>query len=353
MSRREDPELIEPRADEGLASDRLEPYLRERLPETDGPFALRQFKGGHANLTYQVRFGDTEYVLRRPPLGPIAPGSHDMGREYRVLSKLYEHFPLAPRSFVFCDDESIIGAPFQVMDRRHGIIIRDRMPEIEADGPDLRRRISDMMVDVLAELHGIDREAAGLGQLGHPEGFVERQLAGWSKRWQAAAHEDNPAMDRLIAWLEKRRPETRHVSILHNDYKLDNMIVDGTDPALPVAVLDWDMCTSGDALTDLGYLLNQWVEPEDDPAWIEWTAMPTWQPGFTRRGDVIEHYSQRTGFDVDNVEWYYAFSVMKFAVIIQQIYIRYRRGQTKDERFAHYDERAASFVAKGCLIAGC
>jgi aminoglycoside phosphotransferase (APT) family kinase protein len=353
MARHDDPELIEPRADEGLASDRLEPYLRERLPETDGPFSLRQFKGGHANLTYQIRFGDTEYVLRRPPLGPIAPGSHDMGREYRVLSKLYAHFPLAPRSFVFCDDESIIGAPFQVMDRRHGIVIRDRMPAIEADGPDLRRRISDMMVDVLAELHGIDREAAGLGQLGHPEGFVERQLAGWSKRWQAAAHEDNPAMDRLIAWLEKRRPETRHVSILHNDYKLDNMIVDGTDPAIPVAVLDWDMCTSGDALTDLGYLLNQWVEPEDDPAWIEWTAMPTWQPGFARRGDVIERYARRTGFDVENVEWYYAFSVMKFAVIIQQIYIRYRRGQTRDERFAHYDERAASFVAKGCLIAGC
>ena len=353
MSRREDPELIEPRADEGLASDRLEPWLRERLPETDGPFALRQFKGGHANLTYQVRFGDTEYVLRRPPLGPIAPGSHDMGREYRVLSKLYEHFPLAPRSFVFCNDQSIIGAPFQVMDRRHGIIIRDRMPAIETDGPELRRRISDMMVDVLAELHGIDREAADLGQLGHPEGFVERQLSGWSKRWQAAAHEDNPAMDRLIAWLEKRRPETRHVSILHNDYKLDNMIVDGTDPAIPIAVLDWDMCTSGDALTDLGYLLNQWVEPEDDPAWIEWTAMPTWQPGFARRADVIERYSCKTGFDIDDVEWYYAFSVMKFAVIIQQIYIRYRRGQTRDERFAHYDERAASFVAKGCLIAGC
>jgi aminoglycoside phosphotransferase (APT) family kinase protein len=353
MSRHEDPELIEPRADEGLESDRLEPWLRERLPETDGPFALRQFKGGHANLTYQVRFGDTEYVLRRPPLGPIAPGSHDMGREYRVLSKLYAHFPLAPRSFVFCDDESILGAPFQIMERRHGIVIRDRMPAIEADGPELRRRISDMMVDVLAELHRIDREAAGLGQLGHPEGFVERQLTGWSKRWQAAAHEANPAMDRLIAWLEKRRPESRHVSILHNDYKLDNMIVDGGDPATPVAVLDWDMCTSGDPLTDLGYLLNQWVEPGDDPAWIEWTAMPTWQPGFLNRGDVIERYSRKTGFDVDDMEWYYAFSVMKFAVIIQQIYIRYRRGQTRDQRFAHYDERAASFVAKGCLIAGC
>lgn len=352
MAWRDDPELIAPRADEGLDTTRLEPYLRERLPQSDGEFALRQFKGGHANLTYLVCFGDSEYVLRRPPLGPIAPGSHDMGREYRVLSKLHAHFPLAPRSFLFCDDESIIGAPFQVMDRRYGIVIRDRMPAIHGDGPELRRRISHMIVDVLAELHGTDRDAAGLGDLGHPEGFVERQLTGWSKRWQAAAHEDNPHMARLIAWLEARRPETHHVSILHNDYKLDNMIVDGDDPAIPVAVLDWDMCTSGDALTDLGYLLNQWVEPEDDPAWIEWTAMPTWQPGFARRSDVIERYSHQTGFDVENVEWYYAFSVMKFAVIIQQIYIRYRRGQTQDERFAHYDERAASFVAKGCRIAG-
>ena len=351
MARRDDPELIDPRADEGLDATRLEPYLRERLPESDGEFALRQFKGGHANLTYLIRFGDTEYVLRRPPLGPIAPGSHDMGREYRVLSKLHAHFPLAPRSFLFCDDQTIIGAPFQVMDRRHGIVIRDRMPDVEGDGPELRRRISDMLVDVLAELHGTDRDAAGLGDLGHPEGFVERQLAGWSKRWQAAAHEDNPDMARLVAWLEARRPETRHVAILHNDYKLDNMIVDGRDPATPVAVLDWDMCTSGDALTDLGYLLNQWVEPGDDPAWIEWTAMPTWQPGFAGRADVIERYSRQTGFDVADIDWYYAFSVMKFAVIIQQIYIRYRRGQTQDERFAHYDERAASFVDKGCRIA--
>ncbi len=351
MSSSDDPELIEPRRGEGLALERLEPYLRERLEATAGEFTVRQFRGGHANLTYLVRFGDTQYVLRRPPLGPLAPGSHDMQREFRVLSKLHRHFPLAPRSHLYCADESILGAPFQIMDRRHGIVIRDRMPAMEADGPELRRRIGEMMVDVLASLHGVDRDAAGLGRLGHPAGFVERQLRGWSGRWQAAAHEDNAEMAKLIAWLERRQPATRHISLLHNDYKLDNMIVDARDPAIPVAVLDWDMCTSGDALMDLGYLLNQWVEPDDDPAWIEWAAMPTWQPGFARREEVIERYCKHSGFDVDDIQWYYAFSVMKFAVIIQQIYIRYRRGQTVDERFARYDVRAASFVSKGCRIA--
>ena len=348
---RNDAELIEARLDEGLALERLEPYLRERLPITDGECVVRQFQGGHANLTYSVRFGDTEYVLRRPPLGPIAPGSHDMQREFRVLSKLHRHFALAPESHLYCADESIIGAPFQIMERRHGIVIRNRMPALDTDGPALRRRVGEMMVDVLAQLHGVDRDAAGLADLGHPEGFVERQLRGWSTRWQAAAHEDNAEMAKLIGWLEQRRPTTRYVSILHNDYKLDNMIVDGKDPAIPVAVLDWDMCTSGDALMDLGYLLNQWVEPDDDPAWIEWAAMPTWQPGFARRDEVIARYCQRSGFDVGDIQWYYAFSVMKFAVIIQQIYIRYRRGQTMDERFAHYDARAASSISKGCRVA--
>ncbi len=350
-SRLLDPELIEPRADERLELDRLEPYLRTHLPVADGAMAVRQFSGGLANLSYLVCFGETEYVLRRPPLGPVAPSSHDMKREHRVLSKLYRVFPLAPRSYLFCGDHSIIGADFQVMERRHGIVIRKKVPPPFSHDVALKRKIGETVVDVLAQLHTVDRRAAGLEDLGRPQGFVKRQLDGWVQRWQVAAHEKNPAMDRLIAWLYENFPRSRETTLLHNDYKLDNIMVDGKDPTRPVAVLDWDMCTSGDPLLDLGYLLNQWVEPGDNPVWIEEAAMPTAEPGFASRREAIERYARLTGFDVGEIDWYYAFAAMKFAVIIQQIYIRYRRGQTQDERFANYDARARSFVDKGCQIA--
>ena len=348
---RSDPELIALRADERLDPRRLAPYLRARLPEAEGPLAIAQFGGGHANLTYLLRFGAREYVLRRPPLGPVAPSAHDMRREFRVLSRLHRHFPLAPASYLYCDDEDVIGAPFQVMERRHGTVIRKQIPE-RYDDPALRHRIGFMVVDTLAAFHRLDRETVGLADLGRPEGFVGRQLEGWARRWAAARHEDNPEMDRLIAWLRDHPPPPGPVALVHNDYKLDNMLVECDDPARPVAILDWDMCTSGDALMDLGYLLNQWVEADDDPAWIEFSSMPTAEPGFPARTEAIQRYALRTGFDVEGIDWYFALAAMKFAVVIQQIFIRYRRGQTRDERFAHFDERARAGIAKACRIAG-
>lgn len=346
-----DPELIDPRPDERLPAERLERYLRGRLPWTEGEFSLGQFGGGHANLTYLVRFGDVEYVLRRPPLGPVAPRAHDMGREFRVLSRLADHFALAPRSFLHCEDEGVIGAEFQVMERRDGRVIRKEWPADVGGDAGLVRRIGEMIWDVLADFHLVDRDAAGLGDLGRPEGFVERQLEGWARRWQAAAHEENRTMDRLLAWLRERRPHTRHVTLLHNDYKFDNLLVGHDDPARAVAVLDWDMCTSGDALTDVGYLLNQWPERDDPPEWLATTSMAPPVPGLPGREAAVERYARRTGFGLEDVHWYHAFSAMKFAVIIQQIFIRYHRGQTRDARFAAYDERARSYVRKGCAIA--
>ena len=341
----------EPRADERLDTRRLDGYLRERLPNTEGELCVLQFPGGRANLTYLLTFGDTEYVLRRPPLGPIAPSAHDMARENRVLSKLFAHFHLAPRSFLFCADESIIGASFQVMERRHGVVIRDTIPAQFTDDRQAERRIGEMLIDILADLHLVDRHKAGLSELGRPDGFVERQLEGWAGRWEKSAHEPNLAMTHLVQWLRQHRPQSRYVALLHNDYKLDNVLVSRQEAGRAVAVLDWDMCTSGDPLMDLGYLLNHWADPTDPSDWLANNSMPSTVAGFPRRTESIERYSHRTGFDVGNIHWYYAFSAMKLAVIIQQIFIRFHRGQTKDQRFADYDQRARSFVRKGCVIA--
>ncbi len=272
----DDPELIDVRSDEGLDLTRLEPSLRERLPEAQGPLEVRQFGGGHANLTYLLSFGETEYVLRRPPLGPVAPSSHDMTREHRVLAALSRVFPLAPCSYLLCDDPAIIGAPFHVMERRHGIVIRADLPEEIKGDPTLNRRIGEMMVDVLAALHGVDPGAAGLGDLGRPEGFVGRQLDGWTRRWHAAKQEDVARMNAVVAWLEGALPASKTISLLHNDYKLDNMMVGAEDPARPVAVFDWDMCTRGDPLMDLGYLLTFWPEAGDPPASVNpWIPHPS------------------------------------------------------------------------------
>jgi len=345
-----DPELINVRADERLDSSRLEPYLRERLPRTAGPLELSQFGGGHANLTYLLRFGDDEYVLRRPPLGPVAPTAHDMGREHRVLAALSQVFPLAPRSYLFCEDEAIIGAPFHVMERRDGIVIREQLPRRFQGDPALARRIGEMIVDSLAALHMVDADAAGLGDLGRPEGFVGRQVTGWSKRWQAAKDTEVADVDAMAAWLAKNLPESRQVALLHNDYKLDNMMVAADDPGTAVAIFDWDMCTRGDPLMDLGYLMNFWNEAGDPESWRSSSPMPTWHAGFPSRAEAVARYAETTGFDVSHWRWYHVFGVFKIAVVIQQIYIRYLRGQTQDERFAWFGQRVRDLAAKGVAL---
>ena len=213
-----DREVIEIRQDERLDTSLLEPWLRDHLPETEGAFSLAQFGGGHANLTYLVRFGEAEYVLRRPPLGPVAPSSHDMKREHRVLRDLWKAFPLAPRSYAVCEEDTVIGAPFHVLERRNGIVVRRELPE-DRDWPeDLLHRMGEMLIDTLAALHTVDPDEAGLGDLGRPEGFIERQLSGWTKRWRAAVHEDNPVMDSVIDWLHGRIPESQRATFLHNDF---------------------------------------------------------------------------------------------------------------------------------------
>jgi aminoglycoside phosphotransferase (APT) family kinase protein len=349
-------ELIDERPDEHLDTTGLEPYLREHLEGAEGPLTVRQFGGGKANLTYLIYFGTREFVLRRPPLGPIPPGAHDMRREHRVLSVLHRRYPLAPRSLLLCEDDGIIGAVFIVEERRHGFVIRDDIPPEFAGRPDLNRRIGYALVDALADLHRVPPTEIGLDDLGRPGGYVERQFAGWVRRWQTAQGgeeaERAPAeMQPVLDWLGQNLPASGGAALLHNDYRLDNCLLDAADPGHIEAVLDWDMCTQGDPLADLGYLLNYWVEPGDDPAWREIAAMPTWRDGFPSRVEAIQRYALRTGFDVAAIGWHQVFAAFKLAVIIQQIYIRFVRGQTQDQRFRFYWRRVLGLAAKARVLA--
>jgi len=320
------------RPEERFDEERVAAYLREHLPALvgGGPLEFAQFPGGRANLTYLVRAGDREFVLRRPPLGPVAPGSHDMRREHAVLSVLHRVYPAAPRAHHLCEDESVMGAPFFVMDRRRGSVVREMWPPGLPRDEAFRRRLAEHVVAALADLHLVDYPALGLGDLGRPGGFVARQVRGWVDRWQHAKHEDLPAMTDLGKRFAASTPPPQTAVLLHNDYKLDNLMV-GPDAEI-VGIFDWDMATIGDPLIDLGAALAYWAQPGDAMFEMFGAAGATLSPVMPRP-EVVERYAARTGFDVSNVAYYHAFGVFRVAVIVQQIYVRYRRGQTGDERF--------------------
>ncbi len=341
-----DPETMEVRPEERLDLKRLEPWLRDNLEGATGPLTVRQFGGGHANLTYLLDFAGREYVLRRPPLGPVAPSAHDMRREHRILSRLWRAWDLAPRSYVLCTDDTILGADFHVMERRHGLVLRATNPHVTAGKPELCRRIGVMVAEVLAGFHGIDADAVGLGDLGRPDGFVGRQVEGWAGRWEAALDDTSPDASALVRWIHEERPAFGEATLVHNDFKLDNILVARDDLARAVAVLDWDMCTRGDPLLDLANLVAYWSEVGDSATWREAVWMPTDKSGFPTRAELVDLYANLTGFDVSRFPWYEVFVTFKIAVIIQQIYIRYLRGQTSDERFAIMGSRVRALIAK-------
>ena len=327
-------ETIPMRPDEQLDMRRLGDYLTGKLTGSDQTLAVRQFGGGAANLTYLLDYGAQQYVLRRPPLGPVAASAHDMGREYRVLSVLHQAYPYAPRAFLFCDDLSVIGAPFFVMERRQGVVVRRTMPEAYAAMPNAARRMSEALVDALAAFHAVDYDALGLGGLGKPTGFIDRQIEGWYRRWHAAKTADLPDMDAVYAWLKANQPANTRVSLVHNDYKLDNVMLAAGDPGRVVAVFDWDMCTLGDPLADLGALLTYWTEPSDPPYLQATAMMPLGEPGFLSRAKLVARYAAKSGRAVEAIDFYHALGLFRLTVIIAQIYIRYARGQTQDSRFA-------------------
>ncbi len=315
----------------------LEPYLRGHFPGLAGPLVVRQFPSGHSNLTYSVTLGETEMVLRRPPFGSKVKTAHDMGREYRVLEKLHASYP-APKPLLYCDDESVLGAPFYVMERVHGIILRQELPPGLELTPSIARRLSESFIDNLAALHELDYAALGLADLGKPQGYVERQVKGWTQRYYGSKTHDLPEVERITAWLKENMPAQGAATLIHNDYKYDNMVLDANDITRIVAVLDWEMCTLGDPLTDLGTALGYWVQADDPPDIRPARWGPTAVPGSLKRLELLERYRAKTGRDVSNIVFYYVFALFKTAVIIQQIYYRYFHGLTKDERFASMGE---------------
>jgi aminoglycoside phosphotransferase (APT) family kinase protein len=332
------PELIEVREGEDFDHAKLAAWLKGRLEGSDAPLQVRQFGGGHANLTYRLSFGEgpdaVEYVLRRPPLGPVAARAHDMHREYRALSKLWRGFPKAPRAYLYCDDPSIIGADFLVMERRHGVVVRNVVPEAFGGGRDpvANRKLSEVVIDTLAEFHGVSPASVDLEDLGKPEGFLERQVRGWIGRYEKARTHDVAVAEEVSRWLIDQMPRSPAATLVHNDWKLDNMAVAPDDPGRCVAVYDWDMCTVGDPLCDVGTLFATWSDPGEGPGGA--SPMPTQSEGFMSRSDAVKRYAERSGTDVVAIPYYTVFGCYKMAVVLQQIFVRYHRGQTRDERFA-------------------
>jgi aminoglycoside phosphotransferase (APT) family kinase protein len=323
------------RAGEELDLARLEPWVRANLPASTGPLSLAQFPGGHSNLTYLLKVGDQELVLRRPPFGSKVKTAHDMGREHRILSRLHAAYDKAPRALAYCEDLEVIGAPFYIMERVEGVVLRGVKPKGVTLDETTMRRLSESTIDGLVELHAVDYARAGLGDLGHPEGYVERQVKGWSERYVKSRTDDIPEMERVARWLAEHMPSRGNAAtLIHNDFKYDNLVLDQVDLTKIRAVLDWEMATIGEPLMDLATTLAYWIDPDDSDPMRMLPFGPASLPGNLRREEVAERYAQKTKRDLGDLLFYYAYATFKVGVIAQQIYYRYKQGLTKDERFA-------------------
>lgn len=327
------------REGEEIDAKALTEYLRGKIPGFEHEIEIRQFTGGHSNLTYLLKAGGNDYVLRRPPMGPVPPKAHDMAREFRVLEAIHPHFPPAPRVHLLCEDLSVIGTVFYLMERRNGIILRSSAPPEYADYSEWGARVSVAFVDCLAALHTVDIRRHGLIELGKPEGYLARQVGGWSERWYRARTEEIPAMDEVIGYLNERMPVSGPPTLIHNDYKLDNIMLDSGNPGRIAAVLDWEMATVGDPLSDVGMALCYWLQSGQHPV----GALPLASGWFTRE-QIMNRYEAMTGRDLSGIGWYEVLGIFKLTVIVQQIYYRYFQGQTTDARFKDFDRRVRALI---------
>jgi len=321
-------------------TEALRRYLALALPspEAEVPLAIERIRGGHSNETFYLTRGGERYVLRRPPRGPLLPTAHDVGREYRVLSALADPYVPVPRPILFCDDAGVFGAPFYLMERVPGVVIRAKLPSAFAADEAARAGLGDALIDALADLHAVDWQAVGLGDFGKPQGYLDRQLRRWIGQLDASRTRPLPDLDAVTEWLRDHLPESPAATIVHGDYRLDNLIYAPEPPARVLAIVDWEMATIGDPLADLGYLLSFWAEPDDplfalaDAAW-----RITAQPGFPTRAQLVARYAARTGRYMEHVSFYVALAIWKLAILLEGSYKRHLSGTTDDPFFATLD----------------
>jgi aminoglycoside phosphotransferase (APT) family kinase protein len=314
----------------------VDAWLKAVVPDLEGEPEVTQYSGGASNWTYGLRYAGRDFVLRRPPAGTKAKSAHDMGREYRIQSALKPLYPYVPRMVGLCEDESILGAPFYVMDRVGGVILRKRLPPGLSLDPPTTRRLCANVVDRLIELHQVDYRAAGLESIGRGPGYARRQIEGWSDRYEKARTWNVPRFSYVRDWLKANTPDDVAACVIHNDYRFDNVVLDERDITRVVGVLDWEMATIGDPLMDLGNALAYWVEPGDDFMTRRLRRQPTHLPGMLSRREVIERYAENTGRVLDNWAFYEVYGLFRLAVIAQQIYFRYHHGQTRNPAFKYF-----------------
>ncbi len=338
-------ETIAVRTGENFDLPKVEHYLRQHLEGLgQGSLQVRQFPSGASNLTYLIQLGDWEAILRRPPLGPVPPKAHDMVREASLLQKIHPLWPLAPKPYFFCADLTILGVPFYVMERRKGVVLNNHFPPGVVPTETLCQQLAQTVVETLVQIHALDWQAAGLGEFGYPDRFLERQVKSWIERYWRAQTDIISQVEPLTSWLTEHIPASPSPTLIHNDYKLNNMILQTDNLSTVVAVLDWEMATIGDPLLDLAISLSYWVTA-DDPQELQ-TLLPTvtTMPGFISRRQFMELYAQKSGRDLSSMHFYLTFAYFKLAVILQQIYARWRHGQTQDERFAGFGVHVRSLL---------
>ena len=326
---------IKIRKGEELDISKLSTFLKDEIKGLSGPIEVKQFPSGFSNLTYQITASDRQLILRRPPFGTKARSAHDMKREFNILKALYTVFPYCPRPHLYSEDKSVIGSSFYIMEKLSGIILRKNLPDGLSFTPEQAKTLSRSYLDIQYKLHSIDYKTIGLDDFGKPKGYLKRQVEGWSHRYRNAKTDDAPDFEDVMAWLDKNQPpDCEKPGIIHNDYKLDNVVLDPKNPTKIIGVLDWEMATIGDPLMDLGSSLAYWIQKSDSKELFAIRTLPTHIKGFLTREELVERYGNKSGLKIDNFAFFLVFGMFRLAGIAQQIYYRYFHGQTKDKRFA-------------------